>query len=59
MSTQNLSELEQNMEEDCQEWLESLDYISQAYGHAVFGHPKRTWAWSLISAEVVSQSASS
>ncbi len=34
MSTQNLSELEQNMEEDCQEWLESLDYINQEYGDA-------------------------
>jgi pyruvate dehydrogenase E1 component len=34
MSTQNPSELEQNMEEDCQEWLDSLDYISHAYGHA-------------------------
>ncbi|MFT5658344.1 MAG: pyruvate dehydrogenase E1 component [Gammaproteobacteria bacterium] len=34
MSTKNLSELEKNMDEDCQEWLESLDYISQAFGHA-------------------------
>jgi len=34
MSTHNLSELEQSMEEDRQEWLESLDYISQEYGHA-------------------------
>ncbi len=34
MSIQNLSELEKNMEEDCQEWLESLNYINHAYGHA-------------------------
>ncbi len=34
MSTINLSELEQNMAEDNQEWLESLDYIYQAFGPA-------------------------
>ncbi len=34
MSSKNLSELEQNMAEDNQEWLESLDYIHQAFGPA-------------------------
>lgn len=34
MSTKNLSELEQSMAEDNQEWLESLDYIHQAFGPA-------------------------
>ena len=34
MPTKNLSELEQSMAEDNQEWLESLDYIHRAFGPA-------------------------
>lgn len=34
MSNKNLSELEQSMAEDNREWLESLDYIQQAFGPA-------------------------
>jgi pyruvate dehydrogenase E1 component len=34
MSNKNLSELEQSMTEDNREWLESLDYIHQAFGPA-------------------------
>ena len=34
MTDENLTELEQSMAEDCQEWLESLDYIHREFGSA-------------------------
>ena len=34
ITDENLTELEQTMAEDCQEWLESLDYIHREFGNA-------------------------